>query len=111
MCVCVCVCAEWGNAGQSLEFHFSRVTIFTYVCISWCGRQLITIISHLVPSKKHISNIGACSLMCDASSSNCLSVCLGLSCFFPPLTAAKGRRHSSNRNCALGVVAVWSRKI
>ena len=47
----------------------------TSVCISWHGRQLITIISHLVPSKKQISGIRA-------TSSNCLSVCLGLSCFF-----------------------------
>src|SRR6218665_1222144 len=92
---------------------YAGFTIFTYVCISWYGRQLITIISHLVPSKKHISNIGACSLICDASSSIivCLSVCFGLSCFFPPLTEAKGRRHSSNRSYALGVVAVWRRKI
>src|SRR6218665_3853041 len=56
--------------------------IFTSVCISWYGRQLITIISDLVPSKKQISRIGACSLVGGTSSSNCVSACLSRSVLF-----------------------------
>src|SRR6218665_2182859 len=54
---------------------YGGLKVFTSVCISWYGRQLITIISDLVPSKKQISRIGACSLIGRASSNtNCLSV-------------------------------------
>src|SRR6218665_828008 len=90
--------------------------MFTYVCISWYGRQLITIIPHLVPLKKQISRMGACSLICSASSSNCLSVCLSGSVLFlfltfpviPSPNSSKGKKASCN--CALGVVAVCARK-
>src|SRR6218665_2956023 len=51
------------------------------VCIRWYGRQLITTISHLVPSKKQISGIGATSRIGDASSSNFLSVSVCLFLF------------------------------
>src|SRR6218665_270064 len=54
----------------------------TSVCISWYGRQLLTIISHLVPSKKQISGVGATSLIDGSSSSNCLTVCLSWSVSF-----------------------------
>src|SRR6218665_3582177 len=95
---------------------YAGFTMFTYVCISWYGRQLITIISHLVPSKKQISLIGAYSLICGASSSNCLSgSVMYLFLTFPMIPStnnSKGKkaRHSSNRSCALGVVAVCARK-
>src|SRR6218665_477375 len=56
--------------------------VFLMVCISWYGRQLITIISDLVSSKKQISRIGACSPIGGASNSNCLSACLSRSVLF-----------------------------
>src|SRR6218665_3761785 len=66
---------------------YAGLAIFSSVCISWYGRQLITIISDLVPSKKQISRIGACSLIGGHQQqlSVCLSVCLGLCCFFSKL--------------------------
>src|SRR6218665_2384032 len=57
----------------------------TSVCIIWYGRKLITIISHLVPSKKQISGIGATSLIYaeTAAVTVFLSVCLSVSvCLF-----------------------------
>src|SRR6218665_2529096 len=53
------------NAGQGLELYFSGV-------ICWLHNFHLQFISH----------IGACSLICGTSSSNFLSVCLGLSCLF-----------------------------
>src|SRR6218665_2990222 len=89
-CSCLVVCAicvggllqgkAWSFISQG---SYAGLTIFSSVCISWYGRQLITIISDLVPSKKQISRIGACSLIgcCQQQLSVCLSVCLGLCCF------------------------------
>src|SRR6218665_4043459 len=77
----------WGfTAGQGLELYFPGIILCCVdnlqfqgfgpkpvhsVCISWYiyGRQLITIISDLVPSKKQISGIGATRLIGGASSS------------------------------------------
>src|SRR6218665_544294 len=74
----------WGfTAGQGLELYFPGIILccvdnlqfqgfgskpFHSVYISWYGKQLITIISDLVPSKKQISGIGATSLIGGASS-------------------------------------------
>jgi len=50
------------------------LTIFTSVCISWYGKQLITITSDLVSSNKQISRIGTCSLI--GGRQQQLSICL-----------------------------------
>src|SRR6218665_1656992 len=76
---CLCV---WVYCRARLGAVFLTGHIFTLVCISWYGRRLITIISDLVPSKKQISRIGACSLIGGASNSNCLSACLSRSVLF-----------------------------
>jgi len=78
------------------SFRVSIAYPSTYICVSWYGRQLITIISDLVPSKKEISGIGASSVIGGASSSNCRPVCLSSvsACslsfekWFPPLKGA-----------------------
>src|SRR6218665_2073863 len=57
---------------DNLQLHGSVQYPSTSVFISWYGRQLITIISDLVPSKKQISDIMATRLI--DSSGNCLSV-------------------------------------
>jgi len=49
-------------------------------------KHALTSLSATVPSKKQISGIGECSLIGVASSSNCLSVCFALSCFFSKLS-------------------------
>src|SRR6218665_1789698 len=63
---------------------YAGLTIFSSVCISWYGRQLITIISDLVISKKQISRIGAGSLIGGRQQqlSVWLSVCLSRSVLF-----------------------------
>src|SRR6218665_3170461 len=61
----------WGCISRG---RYAGLTIFTSGCVICYGRQLMTIISDLVPSKNQISRIGACSLIGRASRSNCLSV-------------------------------------
>src|SRR6218665_3936804 len=61
-CSCLVVCAicvggllqnkAWSCIAQE---SYAGLTIFSSVCISWYGRQLITIISDLVPSNKQTS--------------------------------------------------------
>jgi len=68
---------------DNLQFQAFSSKLFRSVWISWYGKQLITIISDLVPSKKQLSGIGATSLIGGASNTNCLSVCLSVSvCLF-----------------------------
>src|SRR6218665_898805 len=69
-CSCLVVCSicvgVYCRARLGVVFlrgSYAGLTIFSSVCISWYGRQLITIISDLVPSKKQISRIGAFSLI------------------------------------------------
>src|SRR6218665_1052616 len=97
---------------------YGGLKVFTSVCISWYGRQLIIIISDLVPSKKQISRIGACSLIGRASSNtNCLSVWICVVSFLnfsndslPKTSNRTTEGYSSNLSCELaGVVTVCAR--
>jgi len=73
------------------------------VCISWYmyGRQLITIISDLVPSKKQISGIGATSLIGGASSSKGPSI-------YDVHTEGEGVRLSWTHVDGEGVCPMWT---
>src|SRR6218665_3628033 len=77
----LCYLCEGVYCRARLGAVFLTGHIFTSVCVSWYGRQLITIISDLVPSKKEISPIGGMQPN-RRSQQQQLSVCLNLCCFF-----------------------------
>src|SRR6218665_685527 len=88
-----CLCSDKKGYSEILLFWKNRSFISESPAfgIEMCSdefslKHALTSLSATVPSKKQISGIGECSLIGVASSSNCLSVCFALSCFFSKLS-------------------------
>jgi len=113
MVCAICVWVVYCRARLGVVFlrgHYAGLAIFTLVCISWYRRQLITIISNLVPSKKQISRI---RLFNDSSISKMIMRNQSHRGMQPNMRCQQQQQQLSvcNRSCALGVVAVRARKI